>query len=387
MRGRRPRDRGRRRRRAAAAGARFHSARLPGPLSARRPVQRGEDAAARETLICRRGYLLAYNADMRNPDWVMEHLTPTEVSGTARRSNRFLHDPALPAGADAISADFSPPGNAPHYDRGHQAPAGEFEFDQVTQNKSFYFTNMSPQVGLGFNRAAWRNSQGESPALGAVRTSGCLRDHRPGLRQQSRPDRHQPGRRAGPVFQDRLRHADGYAVGFVMPNQAIGSRPVLQDYVVPIAEIENRTGLDFFSGFDERRQALLEMGPRQRLGPYRRLPGAAAPERDARANPAPANRGPAPGLANTGLFPTWAAALLVEDIAMAFYEIAIGTADQPTVIGSWMGEPLEVGVTFEVDIDGDIREFEAAEIVKVDTASGVAWRVFIKDTPWKGDAR
>ena len=35
-------------------------------------------------------------------------------------------------------------------------PATKHNFDQHIQDESFFFTNMSPQVGLGFNRGAWR---------------------------------------------------------------------------------------------------------------------------------------------------------------------------------------------------------------------------------------
>jgi endonuclease G len=193
-------------------------------------------------------------------DWVMEHLTPVELSGSAQRSNRFTHDPALPPGADAVSADFSPPGDAPHYDRGHQAPAGDSSFDQRIQNESFYFTNMSPQVGLGFNRAAWRILEENvrkwvlcgHPDLYVI-TGPIYGDN---------PARTGANRVAVPAQYFKIVYdvGTGYAVGFVMPNQAIGSHPVLQNYVLPIADIEARTGLDFFSSFDQRRQQLLESG-------------------------------------------------------------------------------------------------------------------------------
>ena len=219
------------------------------------PVQRGAGVARRETLICRRGYILAFNNDTRNPDWVMEHLTPAELSGNAHRSNHFVHDPALPLGTDATSADYS----AGHFDRGHQAPAGDASFDQHVQDESFYFTNMSPQVGLGFNRGAWRML--EEQVRDAILCgghqdvyviTGPIYGPNPGV---TGADRVAVPQAYFKIVYDTL---SGYGVGFVMPNRAITTPFNAQDYVQAIAGIETATGLDFFSAFDRRRQALLE---------------------------------------------------------------------------------------------------------------------------------
>jgi endonuclease G len=41
------------------------------------------------------------------------------------------------------------------FDRGHLAAAADFK-DKISYKESFLLTNVSPQVGKGFNRDYWR---------------------------------------------------------------------------------------------------------------------------------------------------------------------------------------------------------------------------------------
>jgi len=225
------------------------------------PAHRGDDIARRQTLVCRQGYVLSFNADTRSPDWVMERLEPADLTGTASRGNSFRHDPVLPQGADAANADYLRTG----FDRGHQAPAADAKFSQAVMDESFYFTNMSPQRGIGMNRGAWK-------FLEEATRSWVMCGGHPDLYVISGPIY---GTLAGnprtignpPVAVPRAFYKIVFdpvterAVGFVLPNRRIGSRVNLQEFVVPIAAIETETGLNFFRSMDQRRQAEIKDGP------------------------------------------------------------------------------------------------------------------------------
>lgn len=222
------------------------------------PANGADDVLRRETLICRRGYVVAFNADTRDPDWVMERLSAADLAGPARRSNAFGHDPALPAGTDATNADYLRTG----YDRGHQAPAGDAKFSQQIMNESFFFTNMAPQIGIGFNRGAWKFLEetvrgwvecGGHPDLYVI--TGPIYGVNPGTIGANRVT---IPREFYKIVYDP---ANDQAVGFVLPNVRIGSTIDPQLYVRPIAAIEAATGLDFFHDFDRRHQTMLESGP------------------------------------------------------------------------------------------------------------------------------
>ena len=140
-------------------------------------------------------------------------------------------------------------------------PRANSSFDQHIQDESFFFTNMSPQVGLGFNRGAWRMLEehvrdvvlcGGHQDIYVM--TGPIYGPNPAV---TGADRVTVPHGYFKIVYDTL---TGYAVGFAMPNQATTVHFSAQDYVVPIADIETATGLDFFSAFDRRRQATLESG-------------------------------------------------------------------------------------------------------------------------------
>lgn len=252
-----------------AAGARTAPAPPPAPTAAASadclkrfadialPAQRGDGAADGHTLICRRGYVLSFDSKTRDPDWVMEHLAPSDFVGSAKRSNKFGRDPLL-GGVDADNIDYLKTG----FDRGHQAPAGDAKFLQAIMDQSFFFSNMAPQIGIGFNRGAWKFLEetirawvtcGGHDDLYVI--TGPIYPTGPGGKVIG------PDKVTVPVqfFKIVYDVKSGRAVGFVLPNRKIGSTiPDLQVFVKPIADIETETGLDFFRSFDMRRQAQLE---------------------------------------------------------------------------------------------------------------------------------
>ncbi|MEJ1993372.1 MAG: DNA/RNA non-specific endonuclease, partial [Maritimibacter sp.] len=84
------------------------------------------------------------------------------------RTNDFQPDTSVPYGARAELDDYS--GNG--YDRGHMAPADDMKRNARTMAESFLLTNMSPQVGTGFNQQLWKDL--ESAIRGWVAQRGTL---------------------------------------------------------------------------------------------------------------------------------------------------------------------------------------------------------------------
>lgn len=111
---------------------------------------RGDERDA--TLVCHTKYVLSHNDAAKGPDWVIEHLTAAQVSGENRRPKmKFQPDPFLPPDKRAVDADYVKSG----FDRGHQAPSGDFSENLDWMKESFYLSNIVPQVGAGFNRDIW----------------------------------------------------------------------------------------------------------------------------------------------------------------------------------------------------------------------------------------
>lgn len=204
-------------------------------------------------VICRSGYALSFDSRTLNPSWVAEYLTPAVLKGAASRRDNFAADPVLGA-ASPTPDDYTNSG----FDRGHQAPAADARFDQQVMNESFYMSNMSPQVGIGFNRGQWKYLEE------AVRAWVMCGGHEKVIVM------------TGPIFDGPVKTLAnrpvqipvayfkivydvdaGRAVGFRLNNERHKKTP-LHNFVVPISEIEDDTGIDFFPSLPRRRQNQLE---------------------------------------------------------------------------------------------------------------------------------
>ena len=152
----------------------------------------------------------------------------------------------------AVPADYRKSG----YDRGHLAPAADMGFSARTMADSFYMSNMSPQKPQ-FNRGVWKDleeqvrrfalDEGEiyvvtGPILPAVKTItiGSSRVTVPTHFYKVVYDLTPPQK----------------MIAFILPNA--GSRADLRTFAVTVDQVEERTGLDFFSVLPEEKQRRLE---------------------------------------------------------------------------------------------------------------------------------
>jgi len=99
-------------------------------------------------------YVLSYDKRNRVPHWVFEHLTKHSVGYNPevdRSKCEFYEDGSLHPFFRATNQDYKGSG----YDRGHLAAAGNHKSAQHNCQETFILSNMSPQVGKGFNRDTW----------------------------------------------------------------------------------------------------------------------------------------------------------------------------------------------------------------------------------------
>lgn len=201
-------------------------------------------------------YALSYVEKHEQPEWVAYELTRENLYPNAKRTNNFRPDPKVPKGS-ASDRDYRGSG----YDRGHLVPAGDMTFSRDAMSETFYMSNMSPQI-RNFNGGIWRELE-ESVrywtkkfrrlyvVTGPVLTEGIR--EKIGGSEVSVPDQYYK------VLLD-LDEPEIKAIGFLLPNEV--SVDPLNAYAVPIDEIEELTGLDFFSDIinDPKLEAELESG-------------------------------------------------------------------------------------------------------------------------------
>lgn len=97
-----------------------------------------------------RNYSLLYDKDLKFAYWVAYPLF-ADCIGSSGRTDDWGYDPAISSSFQAnLSSGF---GN--QYDRGHQIPSGDRTCDKATNRTTFYYSNMTPQVGQKMNQYIW----------------------------------------------------------------------------------------------------------------------------------------------------------------------------------------------------------------------------------------
>ena len=218
-----------------------------------------------EIILCRIAYKLSYNTETRQPNWVAWKLTREHTDGPFSRKEVPYYDECGKAiGIDSFSdeivrgdyfIDMDVPAPRQEHidwkehpagiDHGHMCPAADCKWNRGAINQSFLLTNMCPQ-DHELNGGDWDKLENKC-RMWAKRYGEIYIV-------------------AGPIFENDERRYFGInkipipnaffkvilctsgnpkALGFVFPNNGIQHN--LQDYVLSVDEVEDVTGIDFFS--------------------------------------------------------------------------------------------------------------------------------------------
>jgi endonuclease G, mitochondrial len=196
----------------------------------------------------RQGYVLSYDARTKNPYWTYEYVTPRDLEGEAKRGT-FKNDPSIPPYHSSTLNDYSGCG----YDRGHIAAAGNHKHSQSAMDETFFMSNMSPQVGVGFNRDYWRKLEERIRDI-AKRSIGVHVITGPLYLPNEQGNVHYPviGRNSVAVpthffkviLIEKPSAFEQYAI--LIPNKAIPNDKPLSLFTTTIEKIEHLSGLVFF---------------------------------------------------------------------------------------------------------------------------------------------
>ncbi|MEM6321760.1 MAG: DNA/RNA non-specific endonuclease [Bacteroidota bacterium] len=187
-------------------------------------------------------YTLSYSEKHEQPEWVAYELTVDRLNNkVADRTDNFRPDPKVKT-KSATPADYRRSG----YTRGHLAPAGDMGFSEQAMSETFYMSNMSPQV-RSFNMGVWRELEEQTRDWARkykhlyIVTGPILTEKefdRIGKNIVTVP------RNYYKVILD-VTEPEYKGIGFIIPNAI--SDDHLTEYVVTIDDVEEITGIDFFS--------------------------------------------------------------------------------------------------------------------------------------------
>lgn len=190
--------------------------------------------------LCRaqESYLTVYNPSCKVPYYSAELIGPDTVNGNNPRANNFREDVLLPPKARSTLADYRNSG----YDRGHMAPAADFKYSNLAMSESFLLSNMIPQFHNP-NAGIWSEAESfarSRASRGATRViSGPLFEAHP--IQTIGDNVCVPTSTFKIIFEE-----SGNTTAFIVPNaQKIPKSARLDQFVVPVEEVEQRSGMTF----------------------------------------------------------------------------------------------------------------------------------------------
>lgn len=211
-------------------------------------------------------YSLCYREAYEQAEWSAYSLSSKQLVKNTERTNDFRPDPLISTQSASL-ADYKGSG----YDRGHLTPAADMSFSERAMSETFYMSNMSPQAPQ-FNRGIWMYLESQvrtwAAKFGKVYVvSGPILEkpansyHVIGSNKVAIPEYYYKVILA-PLYkdaQDLNTPEDSeniIAIGFIIPNEKCDN--TFWDYAVSIDEVENRTGLDFFSLLDDDIEEFVE---------------------------------------------------------------------------------------------------------------------------------
>ena len=101
------------------------------------------------TPLCREGYLSAWDSTAKIPVYVAYTLTPANAIGCFPRTNAFVADKNAPG--SSVPDDYAGTG----YDKGHMAPAADFNCTTDMLKQTFSYLNCALQNQY-LNRGVWK---------------------------------------------------------------------------------------------------------------------------------------------------------------------------------------------------------------------------------------
>lgn len=209
-----------------------------------------------------RNYSFLWDRDNLVSHWVAYPLNSSLI-GNGSRTDEWDYDPLVPREEQPVLFKAYKGG----YDRGHQLPSAD-RLSRAANEQTFYFTNMTPQLGSRFNQSIWENLEGKvrnwaraADTLYVV--TGCVLDHTLGVAYDNN------GKAVtvpGGYFKALLRYKQsssvgfgGYvAAGFYLEHDNYSDNVITDDMIMSIDELEENTGMDFFVNLKDKLPTLAD---------------------------------------------------------------------------------------------------------------------------------
>ena len=195
-----------------------------------------------------RNYSMLYDTDLKMAYWVAYPLCDWYI-GSSGRTNKWNYDPQL---TESLQPNLF--GGISGYDRGHQIPSGDRTCSRTINEQTYYFTNMTPQIGQKMNQSIWADletavrgwSSGDTlyVVTGAMPTTATDKQI-----QYAKDNNGKDIAIPKYYFKALARKVGGnyQTIAFKLDHRAYNSQhEKYMDNAISVSELENMTGFTFF---------------------------------------------------------------------------------------------------------------------------------------------
>lgn len=202
-------------------------------------------------VIKHQNYVLSYNEQFEQAEWVAYELKREHLSNTNRKRPYFIQDKKV----KTQSADYRNYKNS-GYTKGHLCPAGDRKFSKSAYDETFLTSNISPQKG-DFNGGVWNRLEQKTRYWASkdkqlfIVTGGILQKNLGTIGSEKVAVPKQ-------FYKILLDYSEPTikAIAFLVPHAA--SKAPLYTFIVSIDKIEELSGIDFFPRLPDDLETKLE---------------------------------------------------------------------------------------------------------------------------------
>lgn len=218
-----------------------------------------------EEIINHSAYQFSYNEEHEQANWVMHMILPDIETGNHSRSNDFRIDDKVKTGSSqesdyflkTLRKDSTYEYDGFGYDRGHLAPSADFRWSKKALSESYYYSNMSPQMG-DFNRLKWAELENWLREYVTTNETSLFVVTAPKLSKDLKKIKRSTNGVSIPDYfvKVALDVKNKKGIGFILPHQKISSP--IENYAVSIDSVEQFLGYNLFSNLKENIQQEVE---------------------------------------------------------------------------------------------------------------------------------
>ena len=198
-----------------------------------------------------RSYSMLYDTQLKMAYWVAYPLCNYYTAKNVKRTNAWAYDPSLSSEEQATMKR-----GLNGYDRGHQIPSADRLVTREANEQTFYYTNMTPQIGKGMNQHIWQKLEtavrGWSSNIDTLYVVTGAMPTTPENTTISYTQDNDGKQIAVPKYYFkalcRINRATGEAqtIAFKLDNRAYPNGESYMNHTLSVAELERMTGFVFF---------------------------------------------------------------------------------------------------------------------------------------------